>query len=226
MRYNKFLFKETLFLIILYVFGIAATFIMHALWFKDEPISDMLISTTQTAAWLITSYIFFIDMNNKLISRLIINGGTRSKIWVSKAITVVLTAVVMTAIQTAVIIIDRGGLSGCSDQIIKVSVMTLLMTTFIGALTALLSVLIKNMGVVVILIFAYICPWTYIMAANYCERSKHLFIKSNPFYYLLKMSNTGTLTKMGIILCCITGLALWFVSFIIIQRKEQKEDNG
>lgn len=226
MRYNKFLLKETLFLVLLYILGIAATFTVHALWFKEEPISDMLISTTQTAAWLITAYIFFIDMNNKMISRLIINGGTRSGIWISKAITVVLTAVVMTAIQTAAIIIDRGGLSGCSDQIIKVSVMTLLLTTFIGALTALLSVLIKNMSVVVILIFAYICPWTYIMAANYCEKSKHLFIKSNPFYSLLKMSNTGMLNKMGIILCCVTGLALWVVSFVIIQRKELKEDNG
>ena len=226
MRYNKFLFKETLFLILLYIVGIAATFIMHSLWFKEEPLSNMLISTTQTSAWLITSYIFFIDMNNQMISRLIINGGTRSKIWISKAITVILTAVVMTSIQAAVIIIDRGGLSGCSDQIIQVSVMTLLLTTFIGALTALLCVLIKNMGVVVMLVFAYICPWTYIIAANYCEKSKHLFIKSNPFYSLLKMSNTGILNKMSIILCCITGLVLWAVSLVIIQRKELKEDNG
>lgn len=225
MRYNKFLLKETLFLILLYVLGVAASFILHMFVFKEAALSDLLISTTQTSAWLITSYIFFIDMNNRMISRLIINGGTRFGIWISKGITVIITAFMMIIIQSVAIIIDNGSLSGCAEDILKVSVLTALLTTFIGALTALLCVLIKNMSVVVILVFAYVCPWTYMMAANYCEKSKLDFVIQIPFYSLLKMSNTGTFDKTGVILCCITGLVLWTVSLVIIQQKELKEEN-
>jgi len=225
MKYNKFLFKETLFLVILYVLSITGTFLIHMFLLKDTPLKSLLLSTMQTSAWLITSYIFFIDMNNNMISRLIINGGSRGSIWLSKGLMILLTAVMMTAVQAAAIIIDNGSLNGCYESLFNVSVLTLLVTLFLGALTALLCVLIKNMSVVIILIFAYVSPWTYSLVANYCEKSSSYIIKNNPFYSLLKMSNTGTFDKTGMIGCCLTGAVLWLISFVIIQRKELKEDN-
>lgn len=225
MKYNKFLFKETLFVIILYIVGVFGSYMLHTLWLKNTPIESMLYSTTQTAVWLITSYIFFVDMNNNMISRLIINGGSRAGIWISKAITVILAALMMIIIQIVAIIAANGGLNGCSETLINVSVITLILTTFIGALTALLCVIIRNMSVVVILIFAYISPWTYVMIANFCEKSNFTIIKKNPFYLLLKMTNTGMLDKIGIILCCATAVVFWLISFVIIQRMELKEDN-
>lgn len=225
MKYNKFLFKNTLFLVILYVLSIAGTFLIHMFLLKDTPLKSLLLSTMQTSAWLITSYIFFIDMNNNMISRLIINGGSRSGIWLSKGLAVIIAAVMMTAVQAAAIIIDNGSLKGCYESLFNVSVLTLLVTLFLGTLTALLCVLIKNMSVVIILIFAYVSPWTYSLVANYCEKSSSYIIKNNPFYSLLKMSNTGTFDKTGMIGCCLTGAVLWLISFVIMQRKELKEDN-
>lgn len=225
MKYNKFLFKETLFVIILYIVGVFGSYMIHTLWLKNTPIESLLYSTTQIAVWLITSYIFFVDMNNNMISRLIINGGSRAGIWISKAVTIILAALMMIIIQVVAIIAANGGLNDCSEALINVSVITLILTTFIGALTALLCVIIRNMSVVVILIFAYISPWTYAMIANFCETSNFTIIKKNPFYLLLKMTNTGVLDKTGIIFCCATAAVFWLISFVIIQRMEFKEDN-
>ena len=225
MKYTKFLFKETLFVIILYIIGVFGSYMLHTLWLKNTPIESLLYSTTQTAVWLITSYIFFVDMNNNMISRLIINGGTRAGIWISKGITVILAAIMMILVQTVAIIAANGGLNDCSEALINVSVITLILTMFIGALTALLCVIIRNMSVVVILIFAYISPWTYVMIANFCEKSNLMIIKKNPFYLLLKMTNTGIFDKTGILLCCATAVVCWIISFVIIRRMELKEDN-
>ena len=225
MKYTKFLFKETLFVIILYIVGVFGSYMLHTLWLKNTPIESLLYSTTQTAVWLITSYIFFVDMNNNMISRLIINGGTRAGIWISKGITVILAAIMMILVQTVAIIAANGGLNDCSEALINVSVITLILTMFIGALTALLCVIIRNMSVVVILIFAYISPWTYVMIANFCEKSNLMIIKKNPFYLLLKMTNTGIFDKTGILLCCATAVVCWIISFVIIRRMERKEDN-
>lgn len=225
MKYNKFLFKETLLMIIMYIGVVSGIFLMHMLWLKDMPLEKLLLPATLTAAWLMTSYIFFIDMNNNMISRLIINGGTRSGIWLSKFTVIGIAAVFMSAVQTAAIVIENGSFEGCFRTILNVTLITILSAMFLGALTALLSVLIKNMSVVVILIFAYVCPWTYAMAANCCERSKSVIIRSNPFYSLLKMANTCTFSKAGIIGCCLTGLLIWIASFMMIRRKELKENN-
>ena len=225
MKYTKFLFKETLFVIILYIVGVFGSYMLHTLWLKNTPIESLLYSTTQTAVWLITSYIFFVDMNNNMISRLIINGGTRAGIWISKGITVILAAIMMILVQTVAIIAANGGLNDCSEALINVSVITLILTMFIGALTALLCVIIRNMSVVVILIFAYISPWTYVMIANFCEKSNLMIKKKNPFYLLLKMTNTGIFDKTGILLCCATAVVCWIISFVIIRRMELKEDN-
>ena len=225
MKYTKFLFKETLFVIILYIVGVFGSYMLHTLWLKNTPIESLLYSTTQTAVWLITSYIFFVDMNNNMISRLIINGGTRAGIWISKGITVILAAIMMILVQTVAIIAANGGLNDCSEALINVSVITLILTMFIGALTALLCVIIRNMSVVVILIFAYISPWTYVMIANFCEKSNLMIIKKNPFYLLLKMTNTGIFDKTGILLCCATAVVCWIISFVIIRRMELREDN-
>ena len=225
MKYTKFLFKETLFVIILYIVGVFGSYMLHTLWLKNTPIESLLYSTTQTAVWLITSYIFFVDMNNNMISRLIINGGTRAGIWISKGITVILAAIMMILVQTVAIIAANGGLNDCSEALINVSLITLILTMFIGALTALLCVIIRNMSVVVILIFAYISPWTYVMIANFCEKSNLMIIKKNPFYLLLKMTNTGIFDKTGILLCCATAVVCWIISFVIIRRMELKEDN-
>lgn len=225
MKYTKFLFKETLFVIILYIVGVFGSYMLHTLWLKNTPIESLLYSTTQTAVWLITSYIFFVDMNNNMISRLIINGGTRAGIWISKGITVILAAIMMILVQTVAIVAANGGLNDCSEALINVSVITLILTMFIGALTALLCVIIRNMSVVVILIFAYISPWTYVMIANFCEKSNLMIIKKNPFYLLLKMTNTGIFDKTGILLCCATAVVCWIISFVIIRRMELKEDN-
>ena len=225
MKYTKFLFKETLFVIILYIVGVFGSYMLHTLWLKNTPIESLLYSTTQTAVWLITSYIFFVDMNNNMISRLIINGGTRAGIWISKGITVILAAIMMILVQTVAIIAANGGLNDCSEALINVSVITLILPMFIGALTALLCLIIRNMSVVVILIFAYISPWTYVMIANFCEKSNLMIIKKNPFYLLLKMTNTGIFDKTGILLCCATAVVCWIISFVIIRRMELKEDN-
>ncbi len=225
MKYNKFLFKETMFVLLLHIVGVLGCFLLHKLFFKDTPIESMLYSITQTIVWIVTSYIFFVDINNNMISRLVINGGTRAKIWCCKGITVVFAALMMIIFQAAAIIADNEKLSGCYHALTHVSVITLLLMTFIGALTALLYVIIRNMSVVVIMIFAYISPWTYVMVANYCEKSSSAIIKKNPFYLLLKMANTGAFDKIGIILCCITAIVFWLISFIIIQRIELKEAN-
>lgn len=225
MRYNKFLFKETLFVLLLYIVGVAGSCIIHNLWLGNTPIETFLYSITQTVSWLITSYIYFVDMNNNMISRLIINGGTRSGIWLSKGITVILASIMMIIIQFIAVFASNGISDVSAETLIDISVITILLTTFIGALTALLCVIIKNMSVVVILIFAYISPWTYVMVANFCEKSNLVIIKKNPFYLLLKMANTGVIDKTGIILCCITAVISWLVSFVIIQRTELKEEN-
>lgn len=225
MKYNKFLFKESIFLIILYLFSIAGSFAIHIVWFKESPLENLLFAATQTAAWIITSYIYFIDMNGNMISRLIINGGTRSGIWLSKALTTVLAAVFMIIIQSAVLLADRGSLNQSSDAIIKVLAVTVLLMTFVGSFTAFLSVVIKNMSVVVILIFAYICPWTYAVAANFCERSSIGLVRKNPFYMLLKMSNSGMIERTAVISCAVTAAVLWIASLAIVRRLELRNDN-
>lgn len=224
MRYNKFLFKKTLFLILIYIFGIAGAFLIHMFLLQETPLKSLLLSTTQTSAWLMTSYIFFIDMNNNMISRLIINGGTRTGIWLIKGVTVLLAAVLMTAVQAAVLVADNGRFEGSLEPIFTVTVLTFMVTMFLGALTALLCVLVKNMSVVIILIFAYVSPWTYALVANICEKSHTVIIKQNPFYLLLKMSNTGILDKTAVIGCGLTGMILWIISFVMIRRKELKEN--
>lgn len=225
MKYNKFLFKSTLFMMLFYVVGVLSSFLLHMLWLKHTPIEDMLYPITQMISWILTSYIFFIDMNNNMISRLVINGATRAKIWLAKGVTVISASLIMIVIQAAAIIAANGSLNGCHEAIKNVSVITLLLMTFIGSLTGSLSVIIRNMSVVVILVFAYISPWTYSIVASFCERSAHSIIKNNPFYLLLKMTNTGVLDKTGIIFCCATAAVLWLISFVIIQRMELKEDN-
>lgn len=225
MKYNKFLFKSTFFMMLFYVVGVLSSFLLHMLWLKQIPIENMLYPITQMISWLVTSYIFFIDMNNNMISRLVINGATRAKTWLSKGVTVIFASLIMIVIQAAVIIAANGSLNGSYEAIKNVSVITLLLMTFIGALTGSLSVIIRNMSVVVILVFAYISPWTYSIVASFCERSAHSMIKNNPFYLLLKMTNTGVLDKTGIIFCCATAAVFWLISFVIIQRTELKEDN-
>lgn len=221
MKYNKFLFKSTLFMMLFYIVGVLSSFLLHMLWLKHTPIEDMLYPVTQMISWIVTSYIFFIDMNNNMISRLVINGATRAKIWLAKGVTLIFTSLIMIVIQAAAIIAANGSY----EAIKNVSVITFLLMTFIGALTGSLSVIIRNMSVVVILVFAYISPWTYSIVASFCERSTHSMIKNNPFYLLLKMTNTGVLDKTGIIFCFATSAVLWLISFVIMQRMELKEDN-
>lgn len=226
MRYIAFLLKKLRIPLLIYIVCLVLFYMAYIKWLDDLEFSAFILPLCKTALWLVSSYIFFVDISNNMISRLIIGGGTRLGIWSGKAISIMITSLIFVLTHSVFIIIDKGGFSGYGDIITTVSVITVMMAVCLCGITALLCVIIKNMSAVTVILFCYLSNWTFSLMANGFERSDSRFIRENPFYLWLKIVKTSSYKASQIAVCVCTGIVLWFISLLIMQRKELKEENS
>lgn len=225
MTYVKFLLKNTIsvyFLLSYILIALLASFLGEKV-FSGVSLVQLLSGINMYCAFFLVIYTYYIDTNNNMISRLVMNGGSRYQIWGSKLGAVMISVAVLIAIQFIVVTFRDGMSQATSIEFGKSAILQLQMTLFMTTVTSVLYLITKNGNAVMFILFLYISPLCYSVLYGIFENSKYLILRKNPFYLNLKMYKSFDISVENIVIVVASGVFLWLCSFLCFLKMDLKK---